>query len=123
MTKGANMKSHPWVVEIEVPVQGMDVEAESLYAVLQGVNDQRAKRGQRYEAALVLTLMLLAKLAGEQSLRGIAQWVHLRVDWLQTLLPLLDTHTPCANTYRYICSHVDVDELKDRKSTRLNSSH
>lgn len=103
------MKSHPWIAEIEIPEQVMDVAAESLYAVLQGVNDQRAKRGQRYEAALVLTLMLLAKLASEQSLRGIAQWVHLRVTWLQTVLPCLDTRTPCANTYRYI--HINVDEL------------
>ena len=69
------MQSRLWVAEIEIPVQARQVEAESLYAVLQGVKDQRARRGQRYEAALVLTLILLAKLAGEQSLRGIAQWV------------------------------------------------
>jgi hypothetical protein len=33
------------------------------------------------------------------------------VSWLQTVLPLSDACTPCANTYRFISSHVDVDEL------------
>jgi predicted transposase YbfD/YdcC len=117
------MQSHPRVAEIEIPIQTTKVEAASLYAVLQGVQDQRAKRGQRYEAALVLTLMLLAKLAGEQSLRGIAQWVQLRVTWLQTMLPCLDTRTPCANTYRYICSHVDVDELNQTLGRFFAQTH
>lgn len=117
------MKAHPWVAEIEVPRQTTKVEAASLYAVLQGVKDQRAKRGQRYEAALVLTLMLLAKLAGEQSLRGIAQWVQLRVTWLQTVLPHLETRTPCANTYRYICSHIDVDELNQTLGRFFAQAH
>ncbi len=44
------MQSRLWVAEIEIPVQARQVEAESLYAVLQGVKDQRARRGQRYEA-------------------------------------------------------------------------
>lgn len=117
------MKAHPWVAEIEVPRQTTKVEAASLYAVLQGVKDQRAKRGQRYESALVLTLMLLAKLAGEQSLRGIAQWVQLRVTWLQRVLPLSDTRTPCANTYRYICSHIDVDELNQTLGRFFAQAH
>ncbi len=59
------------------------------------MTDQRAKRGRRYEAALVLTLIVLAKLAGEQTLRGIAQWVQLRAGWLQSMLPLLTAHTLC----------------------------
>lgn len=72
VTKGVNMQSRPWVTEFEFPVEPTQVQAESLYAVLQGVKDQRDKRGQCYEAALVLTLIVLAKLAGEQSLHGIA---------------------------------------------------
>ena len=105
------MKASGSVAAIEVPVMAPPVEAGSLYAILQGVTDQRAKRGRRYEAALVLTLLLLAKLAGEQTLRGIAQWVQLRVGWLQTVLPLASGCVPCANSYRYLCAHIDVDEL------------
>jgi predicted transposase YbfD/YdcC len=99
------------VAEIELPARATEVEARSLYVTLQGITDERAKRGRRYEAALVLTLMLLAKLAGEQTLRGIAHWVHLRAAWLQTVLELPDARTPCPNTYRYICTPINVDEL------------
>lgn len=37
--------------------------------------------------------------------------MQLHVAWLKTVLPVSDARTPCANTYRYICSHLDVDEL------------
>ena len=100
------MKASRSVAAIEVPVMITPVEAGSLYAILQRVTDHRAKRGRRYEAALVLTLLLVAKLAGEQTLRGIAQWVQLRVARLQTVLPLANGCVPCANSYRYICAHV-----------------
>lgn len=99
------------IAEIQIPAVSTEVEGQSLYGTLQGVTDHRAKRGRRYEAASVLTLILLAKLAGEQTLRGIAHWVQLREEWLQRVLSLPSTCVPCANTYRYICSHIDVDEL------------
>jgi len=73
------------------------VAAGSLYHVLQGVSDGRAKRGRRYTAGLVLTLILLAKLGGEKSLSGIAQWVRLRQSWLVKELALPAGKVPCAN--------------------------
>jgi predicted transposase YbfD/YdcC len=67
--------------------------------------------------------MLLAKLAGEQTLRGIAQWVQLRVAWLQTVLPLANGCVPCANSYRYICAHIDVDELNQTLGRFFAQAH
>jgi len=84
----------------------------TLYAALLGVPDGRCKRGRRYEVGLVLTLMLLAKMAGESTLSGIAEWVRLRKGQLSEWLPLV--RVPCANTYRYVCEHVDVGELNAR---------
>lgn len=84
-------------------------QIRSLYAYLQQVTDGRAKRGRRYEAALVLTLMILAKLAGERTVSGIAQWVRLRQVWLGEVLAV--TRLPCANTYAYICAHLDPTEV------------
>lgn len=84
-------------------------EVCSLYAALQRVPDGRRKRGRRYEAALVLTLLIVAKMAGEEHIAGIAQWVREREEMLRQWLPLL--HPPCANTYRYVCAHVDVETL------------
>jgi predicted transposase YbfD/YdcC len=84
-------------------------QVQSLYATLQQVQDSRAKRGQRYTAAQVLTLLILAKLAGEQSMSGIAQWVRLRGEWLGGVLGLHSL--PCANTYRNVCAQVNAAHL------------
>jgi predicted transposase YbfD/YdcC len=86
-----------------------DEHVQSLYALLRQVPDYRAKRGRRYEAATVLVILLLAKLAGESSLSGIAHWARLREAWLRETLGV--QRLPCANTYAYICAHLDVAEL------------
>ncbi len=57
-----------------------EVEALSLYRALEQVSDQRHKRGVRYPLALVLSLVVLGKLAGMTSLAGIAEWVRLRAE-------------------------------------------
>ena len=67
-------------------------------------------------AAVGLTIILLAKLAGERSLSGIAQWARLRQAWLAEALPVKAGKLPCANTYRYLCDHIDLDELNEALS-------
>lgn len=104
---------------IEVPPALAQIEVGSLYAQLQGLWDGRAARGRRYEAALVVTLMLVAKLAGETSLSGIAEWVRLRAALWQACLPLRRLTLPCANTYRYVCEHLDVAQLNALLATAL----
>ena len=95
---------------IEVPGHelGSD-EVRSLYAVLREVPDYRRRRGRRYEAAQVLVILLLAKLAGEQTLSGVAHWARLRASWLEQVLGM--RRLPCANTYHYISAHLDVAVL------------
>jgi len=83
--------------------------ARSLYEALQNVPDKRHKRGRRYEAGLVLTLLLLAKMAGESAVAAIAQWVKERQPLLAQWLPL--PHSPCSNTYRNICASIDAEAL------------
>ncbi len=85
-------------------------EVCSLYAALHGVADGRCKRGRRYEAAVVLTLLIVAKMAGEEHIAGVTQWVREREELLRQWLPLV--HAPCANTYRYVCAHVDLQTLQ-----------
>lgn len=105
------MECSTFVGKMQVPVAGEQVEAGSVYRALLRVKDRRQQRGQRYPAAVVLTLLLLAKLAGEKSVSGIAEWVRLRGVWVRAQLPFKDERLPCANTYAYVCDHVDVDEL------------
>jgi predicted transposase YbfD/YdcC len=86
-----------------------------LYQRLQAVPDYRGKRGRRYEAATVMVIVLLAKLAGEESVSGIAEWARLRAEWLQSTLGI--ARLPCANTYAYICAHLDMGELNAQIAT------
>jgi predicted transposase YbfD/YdcC len=105
------MECSTFVEQMQLPTNPAVVEVQSVYGALQRVPDQRCKRGQRYSAAVVLTLMLLAKLAGEKTMSGIAVWVRLRAGWVREQLPFKDERLPCANTYQYVCDHVAVAEL------------
>ena len=49
-----------------------------LYAALQELPDPRRAQGKRYELALILCLLVLAKLAGQTSLCGATQWLRHR---------------------------------------------
>jgi predicted transposase YbfD/YdcC len=82
---------------------------QGLRDALRQVPDHRRKRGRRYEAAIVLTILLVAKLAGEQTISGVAHWARLREGWLMSALGI--ERLPCANTYSYVCAHLDVVEL------------
>lgn len=105
------MECSTFIEKMQVPLGGEGVNVASVYRALERVTDRRGKRGRRYTAAVVLTLMLLAKLAGEKTVSGIAEWVRLRAEWVRGELPFKDERLPCANTYQYICDHVAVAEL------------
>jgi hypothetical protein len=84
-------------------------QVQSLYELLRQVPDYRHQRGRRYEAATVLVILLLAKLAGESTVSGIAHWARLREAWLKGALGL--KRLPCTNTYHYICAHLDANSM------------
>lgn len=83
----------------------------ALYEALQQVKDGRKKRGQRYSLALILTLLLLARLAGETEIRGAAQWIKLRKQWIIEQLHLTRASVPCAGTYLYALDKIDAQDL------------
>src|SRR5205823_7624416 len=51
------------------------IDALSVYRAFEQVEDKRHKRGVRYSVALILTLVVVGKLAGMTTLWGIAEWV------------------------------------------------
>src|SRR5438105_1961625 len=87
------------------------VPLTALYEALQQVKDGRKKRGCRYSLALLLTLLLLARLAGETELRAAAQWIRLRKGWIIEQLHLTRASLPCAGTYGYALERIDAQEL------------
>src|SRR5262249_54386716 len=77
-------------------------------------------RGLRYPLAVALVFIILAKLAGEQEPRGIAQWVALRKDLLKDALQFARDSTPTAITYsRILGKAVDLSQLQQAVSRFL----
>ncbi len=73
--------------EIEqVDREALSVDAASLYRAFEQVKDGRKAKGKRYPLALLLTLILLGKLAGETKLDGIIDWINERQHELKKLL-------------------------------------
>ncbi len=63
------------------------------------VKDGRKARGRRYSLVTMLMLMMVAKLSGEDTPEGMADWAKQREAGLVTLLGLKRPHTPHASTY------------------------
>ena len=95
----------------------------SLYAHFQTLSDRRKARGVRYSLALILLLMVLAKLCGESHPSGIAEWVAHRAEQLVDLLQLKRKSMPHHSTYRRILADVvDVEELEQMSSRYLSGT-
>lgn len=92
-----------------VPVEG---DALSVYRAFEQIQDGRHKRGVRYSSALILTLIVVAKLAGMTSLAGIAEWVRLRAGWLNQVLPNPYQSFPCAATYSNVLRALDAQPVR-----------
>ena len=92
----------------------------SLYAHFQTLSDRRKPRGVRYSLALILLLMVLAKLCGESHPSGIAEWVAHHAEQLAELLQLKRKSMPHHSTYRRILAEVvDAVELEQLSSQYL----
>lgn len=106
--------------ELQDATDGFVFEVGSLRAVLEEVGDARDPRGKRWPQVTVLLFALLAKLSGEDKLRGIAQWVTERVGWLNRVLQLPARYNrkgalsgPHATTYsRVMGKAVKVSEFE-----------
>lgn len=75
-----------------------EFDVKSLYAHLEQVTDKRKRRGIRYQLADALTLIILAKLGGEDEPRGIAKWLKHRAKQLVEALELPRTSMPHETT-------------------------
>ena len=67
-------------------LEALRIDAASLYRAFEQVTDGRKAKGKRYPLALLFTLILLGKLAGETKLDGIIDWINERQYELKKLL-------------------------------------
>jgi predicted transposase YbfD/YdcC len=107
------MKYSTLQIEIQVPhsEDGYVFDVGSLYDYLLTLTDKRKARGKRYELALILVLMAIAKLAGEDTPYGIADWVRARGRLLAQVFQRTRETFPGHNTYRRVLGQV-VDMIE-----------
>jgi len=65
--------------------EGQLLNIGELYTALEQVNDKRQDRGKRYTINMLLIVVILAKLSGEDTPYGIAEWAKMREEELQKL--------------------------------------
>jgi predicted transposase YbfD/YdcC len=93
----------------------------SIFAYFQTLSDRRKRRGVRYSLALILLLIVLAKICGENHPSGIAEWAANRTEMLGDLLKLKRKKMPHHSTYRRILAEVvNVEELEAMSSAYLS---
>ena len=92
---------------------GFLVDLGSLYDFLSRLEDRRDSRGIRYRLVHVLVFVALAKLAGEDRLTGISEWVSHRKEALAKALGLPCPQAPHRTTYsRILGETLEVAELE-----------
>lgn len=95
-----------------LPETGMVFAVNSLMAYLHRISDPRKARGKRYSLPQLLTLLILAKLGGEDSLKGMTEWVQHRRQTLSRLLHLSRDSVPHQTTYERVLLNLDAHEVE-----------
>ena len=72
------------ILEVEKD-EGRLLNIGELYAALEQVNDNRQANGKRYTIGILLIVVILSKLCGEDTPYGIAEWAKMRAKELQSL--------------------------------------
>jgi predicted transposase YbfD/YdcC len=99
--------------DVNLDPTGLVIDLTSLYATFARLTDQRDARGVRYSLPTLLTFVTLAKLAGENTLAGIADWVKYRSEALSSALALKKKRAPVDTTYsRALANAVDANEFE-----------
>src|ERR1700687_2419649 len=75
------------------------LDPPSLYRAFEQVKDGRKQKGKRYPLALILTLLMLGKLAGETTINGIVDWIKERKGMLKQLLNWSKGFSPAYDGY------------------------
>src|SRR5947209_13576405 len=91
-------------------VSGLTLEPDSLYSAFEQVTDGRKKKGKRYPLPLLLTLLMLGKLAGETTVNGIVDWVKERQAWLRSQLHW-PKRFPTNSTYSEALARCDAEQI------------
>lgn len=100
------------------------LDVDDLMTYLNRLTDTRDRRGKIYSLGLVLTVVILAKLSGEDKPSGIAEWIRLRRESLVALFKCKHPRMPCLNSIRWILQEVvSIEELERTLSRYLHETY
>src|SRR6266567_4208250 len=112
-TKGLCMKDTTLSASLPLPNEGLLFDLDALYACLQTIPDHRDRRGIRYPLASLLMIGVLAKLAGQDSSRGMAHWARLRARELAQFFDLRRETMPHYSTWSRVLGHgIEPEEVE-----------
>jgi len=106
------MNSTTFAPNLPLPAEKMMFDVGSLLAYLEQLTDPRDARGVRYKLIHLLTFLILAKLGGEDGMKGMTEWVQHRGKQLVSLLQLSRKSLPHQTTYERVLEAMDVDEFE-----------
>lgn len=99
-------------LDVQLPQEPFAFSLQALVERLHSVPDLRHARGVRYPLPVVLTVAVLAKLAGHGKLRDVADWAGLRAEQLCPLLGFARNTLPHPTTWsRIFGKALDPDTL------------
>jgi len=87
------------------------VSLTGLRAYFDTLTDPRNAKGKRYQLNNLLTLLILAKLGGEDQMKGMAEWIRLREGTLLKLLDIPRERLPHQTTYERVLAGLDEAAL------------
>src|SRR6266702_5781832 len=91
-------------------VEVLSSDPASLYCAFEQVRDGRKRKGKRYPLPLLLTVLMLGKLAGETSVNGIVDWIKERQAWLRAQLNW-PKRFPTNSTYSEALARCDAEQV------------
>ena len=94
----------------KIVAEGLSIDPASLYGAFEQVTDGRKKKGKRYPLPLLLTLLMLGKLAGETTVNGIVEWIKERQGELRRQLHW-PKRFPTNSTYSEALARCDAQEI------------
>ena len=101
-------------IEREISANGIEFDKGSVYDRLCKLADLRGVNGKRYRLETVLLIVILAKLCGEDTPFGMAEWAKNRQEELVKLLGLSRPSLPSHHTYRRILAYKVYAEEVER---------
>ena len=101
-------------VQQDYGITGILYDMGSVYEKLTKLTDMRKAKGKLYALELVLLIVIMAKLCGEDKPLGMAEWAQNRQEELVALLKLNWARMPSHHTYRRILAYKVYEEEVER---------